>query len=72
MDTTETSPVSDPQAMADLEEVCRLIAGGKPVTDPELIRRIEGRAAAAREEALRLFGVRDIGVDIIRAMRDPR
>jgi hypothetical protein len=42
MKSSETPPgIDDPQAFADLEEVCRLISDGKKVTDPELIRRIE-------------------------------
>jgi hypothetical protein len=64
------APPLDPQEMADLEEVCRLISEGKRVTDPELHRRISERADAARAETLRLFGVQDIGVHIIRQMRD--
>jgi hypothetical protein len=54
-----------------LEEICRLLSEGKRVTDPELIHRVERRAAESREGALRLFGVREIAVDIVRAMRDP-
>lgn len=64
--------IDDPQAQADLEEVCRLLSEGKRVTDPELHLRIEERADAASAEDLRLFGVRDIGVEIIREMRDPK
>ncbi len=33
-----------PDAMADMEEVCRLIAEGKRVTDPRLLRRIYDRS----------------------------
>ena len=62
----------DPQALVDLEEVCRLVSEGKRITDPELIRRIERRAAAAREETLRLFGMQEIAVEIVRSMRDSR
>jgi hypothetical protein len=72
MSTTEKPPDVDPQVMADLEEVCRLLSDGTRVTDPELRRRIEQRAAEARAEDLRLFGVREIGVAIIREMRDPK
>ena len=72
MSTAEKPPVVDSQSLADLEEVCRLVSEGKRVTDPELLGRIERRADEAREEALRLFGVQDTGVQIIREMRDPK
>lgn len=70
--TYEPPPADDPQALADLEEVCRLLSEGKRVTDLELLRRIETRAEAARREDMRLFGVREVGVPIIREMRDPK
>lgn len=54
----------------DLVEVCRLAAEGKKVTDPDLLQRIRERSATVREEALRNFGVQDIGVQIIRELRD--
>jgi hypothetical protein len=73
MKTIESTPaIDDSQAYADLDEVCRLVSEGKKVTDPELHRRIEVRADWAREETLRHFGVQDIGVEIIRGMRDPK
>ena len=60
------------QAQADLEEVCRLLSEGKRVTDTELARRITEHADEARAEALRLLGVQDGVVEIIREMRDLR
>jgi hypothetical protein len=73
MSTSDATPAAaDPQARADLEEICRLLSEGKRVTDPELSRRVERRAAESREEALRLFGVREIVVEIVREMRDPK
>jgi hypothetical protein len=66
------SITDDTQALADLEEVCRLISEGKKVTDPDLISRIEEQAQEARREDMRIFGVREVGVDIIREMRDPK
>ncbi len=74
MKTAETPPdLEDAQALADLEEVCRLISEGKKVTDPDASSSgSRGRSDKAREETLRLFGVQDIGVNIIRAMRDPK
>ena len=37
--------------MADMEEVCRLISEGKPVTDPALLKRIHDRAEQVRRDA---------------------
>jgi hypothetical protein len=70
--TFEPPALDDPQAHADLEEVCRLVSEGRAITDPELRRRIETRADAARAEALRLYGVQQVAVDIVREMRDSR
>ena len=67
-----TLSVDDHQALADLEEVCRLLSEGKKVADPALHQRIEARADAARDEALRLLGVQEVAVDIVREMRDSR
>ena len=58
------------QDQADLEEVCRLAAEGGKATDPDLLKRIRERSARVREEALRRFGVQDIGVQIVRELRD--
>ncbi len=51
MSIVEKPPATDdPQALADLEEICRLLSEGKKVTDPELIRRItEGADRAGRK-----------------------
>ena len=55
--------------MADLEEVARQAASGC-VRDPELLRRVSERAEKARRDVLDKFGIQDIGVPIIREMRD--
>ena len=65
----EKTTLISPDVLADLEEVCRQGASGI-VRDPELLRRVYERSATAREEVRRKFGVQDIGVQIIRAMRD--
>ena len=44
------------QAEADIAEVVRLVAAGKRVTDPELLRRIRQRSDALRREMLRRKG----------------
>jgi hypothetical protein len=70
MNTPETkTPDIPPDVMADMEEVCRQAEKGI-VRDPELLKRIYERSAKVREDALRRFGVQDIGVPIIRQMRE--
>ena len=58
------------QAEADIAEVARLVAEGKQVTDPELLRRIKQRSDALRREMLRSQGLTDIAVDLVRESRD--
>ena len=58
------------QAEADIAEVARLVAEGKQVTDPELLRRIRQRSDALRREMLRAQGLTDIAVDLVRESRD--
>jgi hypothetical protein len=58
------------QAEADVAEVARLVAEGKRVTDPELLRRISQRSDALRREMLRTQGLTDIAVDLVRESRD--
>ena len=69
MSTLDSTSVIPAEVMADLEEVARQAATGG-VRDPELLRRIRERADKARRETLAKFGVQDIGVSIIREMRD--
>ncbi len=64
-----TVEVSD-QATADAEEVLRLVAEGKRVTDPELLRRVHEEARRIRQEIFERHGVLDIGVPAIRELRD--
>jgi hypothetical protein len=72
MDTpsAETDARIPADVLADLEAVCSQLPGGE--LDAELVRRIRERSDKAREETLRRFGVQDIGVSIIREMRDAR
>ena len=65
--------VDDPtatQEQADLKEVYRLFAEGKPVTDPDLIRRIRERSKSARKAVFERNDLLDIAVPYIRALRD--
>jgi hypothetical protein len=70
MSTTATNRLFPPEILADIEEVCRQAAAGKIVRDPELLRRVSERSAKVQEEALNRHGVQDIGVHIIRQMRE--
>jgi hypothetical protein len=54
----------------DLEEVFRLYAEGKPITDPDLVRRIQERSEAARKAVFERNGLLDIAVPSIRELRD--
>jgi hypothetical protein len=58
------------QEEADSQEVARLIAEGKKVTDPELRRRIRARAECVRQQILDEHGVVEWAVDMIRDARD--
>jgi len=58
------------QAEADIAEVACVIAGGKRVTDLELLRRIRQRSDALRRDMLTTQGLTDIAVDLVRESRD--
>jgi hypothetical protein len=58
------------QEEADSQEVARLIAECKKVTDPELRRRIRARAECVRQQILDKHGVVEWAVDMIRDARD--
>jgi hypothetical protein len=66
--TDGTENTIPPEVVADLEEAARYAASG--VRDPEVMRRACERMDRIREENRRKFGVQDIGVRIIREMRD--
>ncbi len=55
---------------ADLEEVCRLVSEGKRVTDPDLLKRIQGRSEQATREVFEKHGILDVAVELIREGRD--
>ena len=58
------------QEQSDQQEVCRLIAAGRRVTDPDLRRRIRERSEAVQREMFEKFGVVEWAVDMIREARD--
>ena len=66
---TDLKPI-DTQEQADSQEVARLIAAGKKVSDPDLRRRIRARAEIVRQEILEKHGVVEWAVDMIRDARD--
>lgn len=56
------------QEQADVEEVCRLAAEGKKVTDPDLMKRIQERTERAKAASNRPFS---FGTKAIRETRGP-
>jgi hypothetical protein len=58
------------QEQADAEEVMRLVAEGKRVTDPELLRRVQERAERVRRQIVERHGIVEWAVDLIRETRD--
>jgi hypothetical protein len=70
MATDETPSAIPADEMADMEEVSRLIAEGKRVTDPALRKRIYERSEQVRRAMLERHGVTNIAVDLIREARD--
>jgi hypothetical protein len=60
----------EPTPRADLEAVCRLIAAGRKVTDPDLRKRLQGRSEQATREVFEKHGLLNVAVDLIREGRD--
>jgi hypothetical protein len=58
------------ELMAELQEAADKLARGE--RDPGVAKQAAQRMDRMREENRRLFGVQDIGIDIIRQMRDSR
>ena len=58
------------ELMAELQEAADKLARGE--RDLEAAKKAAQRMDRMREENRRLFGVQNIGVDIIRQMRDSR
>jgi hypothetical protein len=68
---TDESPLDiPPEEMADMEEVCRLTAEGKRVTDPALLKRIYERSEEVQRRTREKYGVVEWAVDLIREARD--
>ncbi len=69
METLEKS-VIPPDLMAELQVALDRLTKG--IRDPEAARESCERMDRMREENRKRFGVQNIGVDIIRQMRDSR
>ena len=59
-----------PELMAELQEAAAKLAKG--IRDPEAAKKAAERMDRMREENRKIFGVQNVGVDIIREMRDGR
>ena len=70
MNVREKSTCISAELMAELQETAAKLARGD--RDPEAAKVAAQRMDRMREENRRLFGVQNIGVEIIRQMRDSR
>jgi len=70
MATVETPSAIPAEEMADMEEVCRLVAEGKRVTDPALLKRIYERSEEVQRQVREKYGVVEWAVELIREARD--
>jgi hypothetical protein len=61
--------ISSTDVLSDLTKVARQAMSGG-IRDVEMLKRVQQRAQLARGEVLKRFGVQEIGVDLIREMRD--
>lgn len=69
MDTEMPAPIP-PEVMAELRAAAEYAA--KKVRDPEVMRKACERMDRMAEKNAKIHGVQDVGVDIIREMRDSR
>jgi hypothetical protein len=68
MESEPTSNGIPAEVLADAQAVADHVASGKPL-DPEVVRRVQARAARVRQQILAEHGVQDIGVPILRELR---
>jgi hypothetical protein len=68
MGKTESRPMIPADALADLERAVEIVMTGQ--RDPEFEQRIHAQAEKISQQVLEKHGVLDIGVPIIRALRD--
>jgi hypothetical protein len=65
-----TSAPVPPEVMAELRAAAE--AAAKGMRDPEGMKKAAERMDRRAEENAKLYGVHDVGVDIIREMRESR
>jgi hypothetical protein len=68
MSTLNVKPIPS-DILADLQAVADSLAAGRLV-DPEIAQRVRARSEKAQQELVRQYGVRELAVDLIRAIRD--
>ena len=61
---------TEPTPQSDLEEICRLIAEGRKVTDPQLLKRVWECAEPGDSRGVRAAWAVNVAVDLIRDGRD--
>lgn len=69
MKPEETKVSASAGADGDAQAVLDHVIAGTPI-EPELARRVRERAEAIRQEILASHGVQEIGVQLIRQLRD--
>jgi hypothetical protein len=57
MDDARNEPGLSPEEMADLEEVCRLVAQGRRAIDPELLKRVRAQSDKLHRATLQKYGL---------------
>jgi hypothetical protein len=70
MNVVQANTSISAELMAELQDAADKLARGE--RDPEAAKQAAQRMDRMREENRKRFGVQDIGVDIIRQMRDSR
>jgi hypothetical protein len=70
MKGVQASTSISPELMAELQEAAEKLARGE--RDREAAKQAAREMDRMREENRKIFGVQNIGVDIIRQMRDGR
>jgi hypothetical protein len=68
MNRLESDTTIPPETIADLERAIELVMTGG--SDPDFELRIHAQAEKIRQEVFEKYGVLDIGVPAIRALRD--
>jgi len=70
MKAIQESSCIAPEVMTELQDAAEKLARG--IRDPEAAKKAAERMDRMREENRKLFGVENVGVDLIRQTRDSR